>query len=74
MKTNVNVSKIAKYSKKGDTILVQGKVLSDGKIDFPVTVYAGGVSKSAREKIENAKGKVLALSELKTRKGVKVMK
>jgi len=74
MKTNINISKIAKYSKKGDTILVQGKLLSSGKIDFPVTVYAGGASKAAREKIENAKGKVLALSELKTRKGVKVMK
>ena len=74
MKTHVNVGKIAKHAKKGDVIMVNGKLLGSGKISFPVTVYVLAATKAAREKIEKPKGKVLNLSELKVKKGVRVMK
>ena len=74
MKTQVNVGKIAKHAKKGDIVLVDGKLLGSGKISFPVTVYTLSTTKAAREKIEKANGKVLKTSELKTKKGVRVMK
>ncbi len=41
---------------KGKNVKV--KVLGDGEIDFPLTVKVHAISKSAREKIEKAGGKV----------------
>jgi large subunit ribosomal protein L18e len=60
----VNVWKINKYSKENDVIVVPGKVLSFGKLDHQVTVYALNYSIQAEDKI-NASGKALSLYDLK---------
>ena len=60
----VNVGRIARHVKKGETIVVPGKVLGAGDIDFSVTVGAYQFSRQAREKIEKAGGKVLDLQGL----------
>ena len=39
-RAEVNVGKIGKLTKKGDTIVVPGKVLGTGAIDHSVTVAA----------------------------------
>lgn len=55
----VNLSKINRYSRANDTILVPGKVLSAGTLENPITVAALGFSKKAFEKItESVEGKV----------------
>ena len=59
----VNISKIARYAKEGSTVVVPGKVLGDGNLDFSVVVVAYAFSKSAKEKIEKAGGKVLRLKD-----------
>ena len=43
----VNVSKIERYAKEGETILVPGKVLGGGRITKAVTVAALSFSDSA---------------------------
>ena len=62
-RVEVNVSRINRYTKEGETVLVPGKVLGAGVIDHPVTVAAFGFSKKAVEKIEAAGGKCLSIEE-----------
>jgi large subunit ribosomal protein L18e len=70
----VNVSRISLYVHKGETIIVPGKVLGAGEIDFPVTVATYKASKQAVEKITAAGGSVLTIPQLveKNPKGKKV--
>lgn len=60
----VNVYKINKFAREGETIAVPGKVLSVGDIDKKIDVAALNFSQEAKLKIEKAKGKTLSLSEL----------
>lgn len=60
----VNLRRIAEYSKKGDTVIVPGKLLGEGELAVPVTVAAYSFSESAKRKIESAGGKGLSISEL----------
>ena len=59
----VNLYKINKYTKKDETIIVPGKVLSVGELDHPVTVAAFSFSGAALEKI-NKVGKTMPIDEL----------
>ena len=60
----VNVYKINKFARDGETVLVPGKVLSVGDITKKVDVAAFNFSGEAKRKIEGAKGKALSISEL----------
>ncbi len=60
----VNVSKIRRYTKPGDVVVVPGKVLGAGIIDHPVTVAAIAFSASAIEKIKAAGGRVMHILDL----------
>ncbi len=61
--TQVNISKIQKHTRDGETALIPGKVLSLGKMDKKLTVAAFKFSESALEKI-NANGKAISIEEL----------
>ena len=63
----VNVSRINRYTKEGDTVVVPGKVLGSGTIDHKVTVAAIGFSKSAYEKIVKTGGTCLHILDLALR-------
>lgn len=60
----VNLSRINRYTKTGETVAVPGKVLAAGELSHPVIVTAFAFSESAVTKIEKAKGKCLTFSEL----------
>lgn len=60
----VNVSRINRYTKDGDVVVVPGKVLGAGDLDHKVIVAAIGFSKSALEKIKNAGGEAISIFEL----------
>ncbi|MDR0913460.1 MAG: 50S ribosomal protein L18e [Methanobrevibacter sp.] len=60
----VNISKINRYSKDGDTVLIPGKVLSNGILEHKVDVVGLKFSEVAREKIETAGGKCLSILEI----------
>jgi len=62
--SEVNVSRISRYVRKNETIIVPGKLLGAGEIDFPITVAAYRTTGQAREKISNAGGKLLSIEEL----------
>ncbi|MDI6654338.1 MAG: 50S ribosomal protein L18e, partial [Candidatus Hydrothermarchaeota archaeon] len=63
-KAQVNISRIARYTGKGDAVAVPGKVLGAGTIAYPVTVAAFNFSKPAREKILSAGGRCISLRDL----------
>jgi len=60
----VNVSRINRYTKENDEVVVPGKVLGAGVINHPVKVAAFAFSEKARSKIIKAKGKCLTIPEL----------
>ncbi len=60
----VNVSRINRYTKNGDVIVIPGKVLGAGKLDHSVIVAAFAFSKEAKDKVIKAKGACLSIQEL----------
>jgi large subunit ribosomal protein L18e len=60
----VNVGRIARYTKEGETVAVPGKILGTGTIEHKITVAAINFSKEAKDKILNAGGKCLTIDDL----------
>ncbi len=60
----VNVSKLERYAKEKEVIIVPGKLLGSGVITKSVSVAAWRVSDTAKDKINNAGGEVLSIREL----------
>ena len=67
LRAEVNISRINRYTKEGDTVIVPGKVLGAGKLTHPVYVAAFSFSKAAREKIIEAGGECMTIEELMER-------
>ncbi len=63
-KAQVNLSKINRVSIDDETILIPGKVLSDGILDHKVNVVALNFSKEAREKINEIGGNCISINEI----------
>lgn len=59
----VNLSKIERYAKDNETIVVPGKVLASGDLNRKLTIAAYQFSEQAREKI-NRNGTALTIREL----------
>lgn len=60
----VNIVSIGRFASEGETILIPGKVLSNGNLEKKVTVAALNFSKTAQEKIEKAGGECISISDL----------
>lgn len=63
-RAEVNVSKIARHTESGNTVIVPGKVLGAGEINHNVTIAALIFSEKAQQKIEAANGRTMTISEL----------
>ncbi len=60
----VNLSTINRSTSANEVIVVPGKVLGAGAVDHSVTVAAFAISAGARQRIIDAKGKVITIMEL----------
>jgi large subunit ribosomal protein L18e len=60
----VNVSRLNRYTKAKDSVVVPGKVLGAGDLEHSVSVAAFAFSDQARVKISKAKGKCLSILDL----------
>jgi large subunit ribosomal protein L18e len=63
IRRQVNLAKLENYAKKGDTIVVPGKVLGTGKLSKSIDVAAWRFSETAFEKL-NKVGKAISIEEL----------
>ncbi len=63
IRRGVNLTRINRYCKDNDIIVVPGKVLGGGELDKKVTVAAWNFSDKARESI-NKKGKAMTIRQL----------
>lgn len=59
-----NLSKLERYAKDGETIIVPGKVLAAGSISKKITVAAYSFSAAAAKAIAEAGGKTMSIEEL----------
>jgi large subunit ribosomal protein L18e len=77
-RTQLNLKEISKESKTGETIVIPGKVLSEGEIDKKIKVVAFNFSEKAKEKLLKSKCEVLSiLDEIKKNpeaKGLRILK
>ena len=60
----VNVSKLERHGLEHEIIVVPGKLLGAGDLSKKLIVAAYRASKSAREKIEKAGGRVISMDDL----------
>ncbi len=60
---NLNLTEIDKDSKEGDTVVIPGKVLSQGEIGKKIKVVALGFSEKAREKLMKSKSDPTSILE-----------
>ena len=60
----VNLSRINRFGKEGELIVVPGKVLASGELGRSVTIAAYRFSTQALEKIAKANAKAITLSQL----------
>jgi len=73
----VNLSRINRYTKENEIIIVPGKILGAGILEHKLTISAFQFSDGAKEKIEKAGSKIIPLLELSkdnpTGKGVRII-
>lgn len=62
--TEVNLSDINRVSNDNQTVLIPGKVLSNGDLDHKVSIVALNFSNTAQEKIKKAGGKCISIPEI----------
>ena len=78
LRLEINLEKINSESKDGETIVVPGKVLSQGNMSKKITIVAMNFSDKAKEKILNSKGNFkMIMDEIKSNpagKGIKILK
>jgi len=73
----VNLSRLSRITKKGETIVVPGKVLGTGALDHSLFVFSFSASKTAMDKIKQKGGSCGRIEEILARgtsKGVRILK
>lgn len=60
----VNLSKINRYAKEGEVVLIPGKVLGAGELKTSVTIAALDFSGTAIDKINEISGKYLTIEQI----------
>lgn len=71
----VNLDQIEKQTKEGDSVVVPGKVLSQGEISKKIAIIAFNFSEKSREKLLKTKSQaVVMLEEIKKNPGAKGLK
>lgn len=63
-RASVNVGKLDRLCKKGETVIIPGKLLAGGAISKAINVACANCSVQACEKIKAAGGKCLTIEEL----------
>ncbi|MFX1237508.1 MAG: 50S ribosomal protein L18e [Promethearchaeota archaeon] len=63
-RVEANLNRINRKTKKGQVVVVPGKVLGNGELTHKLTISCLDCSQSARKKIEQSGSKLLTIEEL----------
>lgn len=63
LRVGINLDKIEKESKEGDTILIPGKVLGNGNITKKIRIVALSFSQEAEKKLKERKCEIVSITE-----------
>ncbi|MBS3091062.1 50S ribosomal protein L18e [Candidatus Pacearchaeota archaeon] len=61
--SSVNLQKIDKETKAGDTVVIIGKVLGSGSLTKKVRICSLGISEDAKEKLKETKSEFVSILE-----------
>ncbi len=64
MRRAVNISRINRFAKEGELVLIPGKVLGSGQLSHGLTIAAWRISGQALGRVREAKGEFLTIDEL----------
>jgi large subunit ribosomal protein L18e len=64
IRRSVNLSRINRFTKENEVIIVPGKVLGTGDLDHSLTIAAYKFSSSALDKINSSKSKAISINDL----------
>jgi len=64
----VNLSRINRYTKENEVVIVPGKVLGSGMLNHKLTISAYQFSEQAKDKIEKSGAEIVSLLELSKEK------
>jgi len=64
----VNLSRISRYTKENEIIIVPGKVLGSGMLNHKLTISAYQFSDQAKDKIERSGAEIVPLLDLSKEK------
>jgi large subunit ribosomal protein L18e len=64
IRREVNLSRINRYTKEGETIIVPGKVLGGGELDHKVIISAFKFSESALSKLKKSGSVIIPLQDV----------
>jgi len=74
----INLSRLNRITKKGEKIIVPGKILGSGQLDHPVEAYAFNASAAAKMSVIRAKGSLNSIEDLIKKnpqgKGIRIIK
>ena len=64
IRASVNLSRINRHTTKDEVVAVPGKVLASGYLDHPLKIAAFSFSDTAAQKVKQAKGETMSLTDL----------
>jgi len=74
----INLYRLNKVTKKGDVVVIPGKVLGMGNMEHEITAGVFKISKLAAEKLKKANCNIMTIEELiekyPTGSGIKIIK
>jgi large subunit ribosomal protein L18e len=60
----VNLYRLSKITKKGDTVIIPGKILAVGELTESITIACYSISKSAVDKVKASGSKLMTIEDL----------
>jgi len=62
----INLYRLGKITKKGDTVVIPGKILAVGELSEAITIACYAISKAAVDKIKKSGSKIMTIEQLYT--------
>ena len=73
IRREVNLTRLNRFTKENDVIIVPGKVLGGGELNHKITISAYKFSEGALSKLEKGGSKIIPIGEIVKQKNVRII-